>query len=90
MKRKRFLLSGEVQGVGFRWYVRAIARERHLPGWVRNNPDGTVEIVVEGSPEEITGFIGAIRAGSLGRNVGDIQQTEESVVGESSFDIRYA
>ena len=41
---RRFLVSGRVQGVGFRWFVDHEARELGLAGWVRNNLDGSVEV----------------------------------------------
>jgi len=47
-KRLRVLFSGRVQGVGFRFTVRSLAREKRAVGWVRNCPDGSVEIVAEG------------------------------------------
>jgi len=45
--------SGTVQGVGFRYTVRHFAAEQELTGWVRNLPDGRVEILVEGKKEDI-------------------------------------
>lgn len=54
--RRRFLVSGRVQGVGFRaWTVRR-ARSLDLRGTVRNRPDGTVEIEVEGEAGAVTRF----------------------------------
>jgi acylphosphatase len=47
--RLHVLVRGRVQGVGFRWFVRETARELGLAGWVRNRPDGTVEVAAEGS-----------------------------------------
>lgn len=45
---RRYRVEGEVQGVGFRWYVRAQARALGLAGWVRNEPDGAVVLVASG------------------------------------------
>ena len=47
------MVRGEVQGVGFRYFVLAEGRRLGLRGWVRNNADGTVEIVAEGSRAEL-------------------------------------
>jgi acylphosphatase len=47
--RLHVLVRGRVQGVGFRWFVRETARDLGLAGWVRNRPDGTVEVAAEGS-----------------------------------------
>ncbi len=45
---RRYRVEGEVQGVGFRWYVREQARALELAGWVRNEPDGAVVVVASG------------------------------------------
>ncbi len=47
------VVSGRVQGVGFRRYVRGWARKLALTGWVRNEPDGTVRVVAEGEPDAL-------------------------------------
>ena len=47
-KRIRLRITGRVQGVGFRWFVVAEGRRLSLHGWVRNNPDGSVELEAEG------------------------------------------
>lgn len=61
MKRYSIIASGRVQGVGFRAYVQEIAYEMDIHGWVRNLPDGTVEIEAEGDDEKVMKFITAIR-----------------------------
>jgi acylphosphatase len=47
------LVRGQVQGVGFRWFVREAARELNLAGWVRNRADGCVEVAAVGDPAAI-------------------------------------
>jgi acylphosphatase len=54
---------GRVQGVGFRWYVRAEAARLGLAGWVRNRPDGSVELIADGPPEARDALVAAIRRG---------------------------
>lgn len=57
MKRVHLIVSGDVQGVGFRAWIRAAAKSRQLAGWVKNSEDGSVEIVVEGSPKVLEEFV---------------------------------
>lgn len=50
---KRYVVSGRVQGVGFRYFVRRQAEALGLAGWVRNLPDGRVEAFIEGPPAQL-------------------------------------
>lgn len=50
-------ITGSVQGVGFRWTSKRLAEGLGLDGWVRNNPDGSVSIAVEGEDESIDRFL---------------------------------
>ncbi len=63
MTGRRFVVSGRVQGVGFRWFVRQRARALDLRGFVRNCPDGTVEVVAEGSGRALSALEEQLRAG---------------------------
>jgi|SRR4051812_48845649 len=67
--------SGLVQGVGFRATVAEIAHGRPVTGWVKNLPDGRVQLVVEGREEAVKKFLDAVRA-RWKRNI-DKEQTEE-------------
>ncbi len=53
---KQMLVKGMVQGVGFRWTCKRIADHLGLSGWARNNPDGTVSVVVEGPDTDLDQF----------------------------------
>jgi len=59
--RKRVLFKGHVQGVGFRYTALMVSRGYRITGYVKNLRDGSVEIVVEGAPQEITQFINDIK-----------------------------
>lgn len=54
------LFSGNVQGVGFRYTTRSVARGFAVRGYVRNTRDGRVELVAEGAPEEVERFVRAV------------------------------
>lgn len=58
--RKRVLYAGRVQGVGFRYTTHKLAQGFAVAGQVRNLPDGTVELVAEGAPDQVEGFLAAI------------------------------
>ena len=60
MKATRVFYEGYVQGVGFRWTTKHIARGYDVSGWVRNLPDGRVELQVSGEDEEVEAFLRAI------------------------------
>jgi acylphosphatase len=61
--RARIRITGVVQGVGYRYFVRNTATALGLAGYVRNRSDGSVEIVVEGPRPAVNGFIGELRIG---------------------------
>jgi acylphosphatase len=60
---RRFLVSGHVQGVGYRYFAQDAARRDGLSGHVTNHPDGTVEAVAEGEAEALDRFERALRQG---------------------------
>jgi acylphosphatase len=69
---RRYVISGRVQGVGFRFFARDAARVDGIRGVVRNLDDGTVEIHAEGDAEAVLRFERAIRRGPRGARVDDV------------------
>ncbi len=63
MHQLRAVVHGRVQGVGFRWFVSRRAEEHGLGGAVRNLPDGSVEVIAEGSRAALEAFLDELRAG---------------------------
>lgn len=63
MKRVHLIVSGDVQGVGFRTWVHRLAQDLHLTGWVKNRNDGTVEIVAEGEQTDLEELMKRCRRG---------------------------
>ena len=82
--------EGNVQGVGFRWTVRNIAKGFDVTGWVRNLPDGRVEMQVNGEEDEVRAFLDGIKQSELR---GLIRKQTESRLAEpavaSGFEIRH-
>jgi acylphosphatase len=66
---RRYLVSGRVQGVGFRYFVQDAAVREGVSGYVRNLPDGRVEALVEGEADAVTRVERAIRSGPGGARV---------------------
>ncbi len=60
---RQYFISGEVQGVGFRFFAQRVAARHQVVGYVRNLNDGRVEVHAEGSPEGIEGFKHDLSAG---------------------------
>ena len=67
--RAHIYYEGRVQGVGFRYTAERLALEKGLGGWVKNLPDGRVEVVCEGSKDRIEAFLGDIAGGDLGATI---------------------
>jgi len=63
MERLHAVVHGDVQGVGFRYFVQRKAQQLGLQGWVRNNDNGTVEVVAEGSREQLEDLKRALQEG---------------------------
>jgi acylphosphatase len=83
--RARVTISGRGQGVGFRYATRERARSRDVAGWVRNNSDGTVDAVFEGSPEAVEALIAWCGRGPSGSRVDDVKVELEAPNGERGF-----
>jgi acylphosphatase len=62
-------VTGRVQGVGFREFIRTIAQRLGIAGWVRNREDGSVEVAASGNPSQIETLLAAVRRGPAGGNV---------------------
>ena len=85
----RYLISGLVQGVGFRWFVARHARSLGLAGYARNLPDGRVEVVVSGPDDTLPALERLLRAGPASAQVQEVERSPEPAafpVGKS-FDI---
>lgn len=86
---KQLIVSGRVQGVGFRYFCQATAIESNLKGWVRNLSDGTVELHVEGDETDYASFKRALYDGNRFVGVEQIEETNSEDQSYRKFDIRY-
>lgn len=70
-------VTGRVQGVGFRWFVRVSARRLQLSGWVKNRPDGSVEVAAAGSEDRLSELRKLITKGPDGADVSGLLDLDE-------------
>ena len=90
-RARRFVVRGRVQGVGFRWFVEREAHILKIGGWVRNNPDGSVEVFAHGTRDQLTGLHSRLREGPRAARVDDVEVSEaEPIPGLTSFQVRGA
>lgn len=88
-ERRQAFYSGQVQGVGFRYTVRQLAENYAVAGFVRNLPDGRVELVAEGTPAELDRFMASI-ADRLAEQVRNVAVDVRPAIGEfGDFEIRH-
>mgnify|MGYP006362462067 FL=1 len=90
MKRIRFVVTGRVQGVGFRWFVKAEPRPLGLTGWVRNREEGAVEGEVEGRDDAVEALVPCLEEGPSSAIVTNVEISETSDEGQhyKQFEIR--
>jgi acylphosphatase len=86
----RWIVSGRVQGVGFRWYVARKAAELGLAGWARNLPNGQVEVVAAGESESVGRMGEALRTGPRMAHVESVEKSDipHQMINGNSFEIR--
>ncbi|HEY1463531.1 MAG TPA: acylphosphatase [Terriglobales bacterium] len=88
---RRFIVRGRVQGVGFRWFVEREAHMLGIAGWVRNNSDGTVEVLAMGTRDQLSSLRARLRQGPRAARVDDVAESEAKPVnGLTTFRIEGA
>ena len=88
MIRRRAVVHGNVQGVFFRDTARRQAESLGVAGWITNKPDGTVEAVFEGDPDEVESMLRFCREGPGRAEVEKVEISEEEPEGLEGFAIR--
>lgn len=76
-KQYHIVVSGTVQGVGFRFTAKDLANRHHIKGWVKNLTDGRVELVAQGPKDNLDIFLKDLR-GIFDRNISEFQSQENS------------
>ena len=76
MSQMHVRVKGFVQGVGFRWFVRERARRLGLAGWVRNLPDGSVEVAASGDPGQLDLLREELLRGPRGASVETLEEVQ--------------
>jgi acylphosphatase len=88
VEARRFLVRGRVQGVGFRWFVEREAHILGIAGWVRNNHNGSVEVLAHGTRDQLSGLHGRLREGPRAARVDAVEVSDAvPVAGISTFRI---
>src|SRR5271169_4263449 len=88
IEARRYFVRGRVQGVGFRWFVEREAHLLGIAGWVRNNHDGSVEILAQGTRDQLSGLHSRLREGPRAARVDAVEVSEaQAVKNLSSFRI---
>ena len=87
MISKRVIVSGFVQGVGFRYSLAGRAEARDIAGWVRNRPDGSVEALLEGVGAEVEALVDWCRVGPRGARVDRVEVYDQQASGLRGFTI---
>ena len=89
MRARKYLVSGQVQGVGYRYFAVRVARELGLRGWVRNLSDGRVEAYAAGLAKHLEDFEGRLRQGPPAGKVRGVEVVDATIdVRIEGFDIR--
>jgi len=91
MEARRFVVRGRVQGVGFRWFVEREAHMLGIAGWVRNNADGSVEVLAMGTRDQLSGLRSRLQQGPRAARVDNVEESEsQPVTGVKTFRIEGA
>ncbi len=90
MIQLHIIVSGKVQGVGYRYFSQMKAVQYGVTGWAKNLPDGSVEILAIGTNDQLEPFIGDLRIGNPFSKIEDLKITEsEKTEDFHSFTIKY-
>lgn len=81
-------MTGDVQGVGFRWSAREAAQRLGVTGWARNRFDGSVEAEIQGEPDKVEQMLEWLRTGPPGASVDAVEVSDADPQDDDAFRIR--
>ena len=87
MTRLHLTVTGRVQGVGYRWFVRQLAEKLGVSGWVRNREDGSVEAEAEGSPGALDELVARLKTDNPAARVDSVALVPVPPKGDTGFRI---
>src|SRR3954470_23496555 len=88
---RRFIVHGRVQSVGFRWFVEREAKTLGIAGWVRNNSDGSVEVLASGTHDQLSALRSRLQQGPRAARADNVEEAEaKPVAGLNTFRIEGA
>jgi acylphosphatase len=90
LETRRFLITGRVQGVGFRWFVEREAVQLNITGWVRNRDNGSVEVMATGTHQHLAALHVRLREGPRAARVDDVAVSPAPFLDAKSFGIEGA
>jgi acylphosphatase len=91
VQTRKFRVRGRVQGVGFRWFVEREAKALGISGWVRNNADGTVEVLATGTGGQLSALRSRLQQGPRAARVDNVEESDaRPVAGLNTFRIEGA
>ena len=83
-----WFVSGQVQGVGFRWFVAKNALEIGVTGWVRNEDDGRVQVYATGTPDQLNRLAALLHVGPRMAQVRGVEESEAGIQNHRTFESR--
>ncbi|MCD9153600.1 acylphosphatase [Aeromicrobium duanguangcaii] len=88
MRRVHVIVRGLVQGVGYRWSTRLVARQNGVTGWVRNLDDGSVEAELQGAPAQVDAVLEWMAEGPPGAHVDSVDASDLAPTEHGGFTVR--
>jgi acylphosphatase len=87
LQTRRYVISGRVQGVGFRWFVEREAAQIGVTGWVRNSENGVVEVMATGTREQHSALRTSLQKGPRASRVDHVSESAAPLLEAPSFRI---